>query len=325
MRRELIVFALVGLLTFPCAAGTTPESDRPIRIIVNNWSSQVVMSHILGGIYRKMGYTVEYSTKDIADQWGGLHRGTEHVQVEVWEGTMQEAFHRISAYGKMVDAGTHEALTREEWWYPAYVEEVCPGLPDWRALKRCASLFATDRTAPKGRYLAGPWEKPEKARIRALGLDFVVEEAKNSDELWIELEKAWRRRQPIVLFNWTPNWVEVRYEGGFIEFPPHAPACETDPSWGINKDWTHDCGNPPAGWLKKAAWHRMKEIWPCAWQVLRNMSFTNFMIGSLAALVDREGLNHEEAAHRWLAENTVVWSSWLPGECRSSRQASDRP
>ncbi|MGN7613537.1 ABC transporter substrate-binding protein [Magnetococcales bacterium HHB-1] len=315
MRAIWIIFAMMSSITL-CSAGTVPESNQPIRIIVNNWSSQIVMSRILGNMYKKMGYTVEYPKKDIASQWGGLHRGVEHIQVEVWEGTMQEDFHRISAYGQMVDAGTHDAITREEWWYPSYVEEVCPGLPDWRALKRCAPLFANEKTAPKGRYLAGPWEKPEKARIRALDLNFEVEMAEKSDDLWIELEKAWQQRKPIVLFNWTPNWVEVRYEGKFIEFPPHAPECETDPAWGINKKWTFDCGNPPAGWLKKAAWKGMQKTWPCAWQVLRNMNFSNTMIGTIAALVDKDGLSHEEAAKKWLANNTDVWSSWLPTTCQ---------
>ncbi|MBF0620728.1 MAG: ABC transporter substrate-binding protein [Magnetococcales bacterium] len=315
MNYKILLFLIMAVSPLISIAAPLPESEKPIRIITNNWSSQIVLSYILGGLYQKMGYSVEYVEKEISTQWGGIHRGSEHIQVEVWEGTMQEAFYRISKYGQMVDMGSHDAITREEWWYPSYVEDVCPGLPDWKALKKCAALFATDKTAPKGRYLAGPWEKPEKARIRALELDFEVEVAKTADDLWIELEKAYKHRKPIVLFNWTPNWVDVRYEGKFIEFPVHTAECETNPEWGVNKKWTFDCGNPPSGWLKKAAWVGMKERWPCAWGVLQNMNFTNIMIGTVAAMADKDGMSHQQAAQKWLSENAKVWSSWLPKQC----------
>ena len=67
---------------------------------------------------------------------------------------------------------------KEEWWYPAYMKEVCPGLPNWEALKdeKCAEMFSTAETAPKGRYLGGPvtWGGFDEERIDALGLNFEV-------------------------------------------------------------------------------------------------------------------------------------------------------
>ena len=75
----------------------------------------------------------------------------------------------------------------------------------------------------------------------------------NADEagaLWKAPAAAFERRDPIILFNWTPNWVEAKYEGKFADFPDHDPDRETDPSWGTNPDLTHDCGNPTDGYLK---------------------------------------------------------------------------
>jgi glycine betaine/proline transport system substrate-binding protein len=31
----------------------------------------------------------------------------------------------------------------------------------------------------------------------------------------------------------------------------------------------------------------------------------------MAALVDIDGLSHEEAATKWLADNEATWKSWL--------------
>ncbi len=57
-----------------------------------------------------------------------------------------------------------------------------------------------------------------------------------------------------MIVNWTPNWPEAKFDGKFVDFPDHDPACEGDASWGVNPDLPHDCGNPKAGWLKKGVW-----------------------------------------------------------------------
>ena len=291
------------------------KSKKPIVIAVNDWTSQIVLSHVVKTLYENQGYKVTLKNLKTRRQWGQLPRGWAHVQVEVWQVTMETQFNRLVASGDVLDAGTHAAFTREDWWYPTYMEERCPGLPDWRALKKCSKIFATKRSGGKGRYLGGPWEKPDDARIRALGLDFIIEKAEQVSELWIELDKAYRNKDPIVLFNWTPNWVEAKYDGKFIEFPEFAPECETDPEWGVSKSWLHDCGNPKNGWLKKLAWEGMVKEWPCALKILRNVNFDNKMIAELAAYVDAQQLSYESAASRWIKSYSKIWQSWIPEKC----------
>ncbi|NQV99702.1 MAG: ABC transporter substrate-binding protein [Rhodospirillales bacterium] len=309
----VILSALVGVASI--AAAAVPESSKPVRIILNNWTSQIVLSKALGEIYTQRGYTVEFVTLETKHQWNHLHRGLAHIQVEVWEGTMADDYERVRKFGNIIDAGNHSATTREEWWYPTYVEEVCPGLPDWRALKRCAQLFADDPASKLGRYVAGPWEKPERARVRALDLGFRVDVVEKADDLWVELKKAVASKKPVVLFNWSPNWVEDRFDGKFVEFPDYDARCATDASWGVNKDRTFDCGNPKNGWLKKIAWKGLDDTWPCAAAILRDLDFTNAMISHLAALVDADGLTHDQAAAKWVAENKPLWSKLGQATC----------
>lgn len=319
MRCRLLVLSLlslfVALASFSISATEVPESDKPIKIIVNDWSSQIVLSRATGILFQGMGYNVTYEFKSTSEQWGALKRGIGHVQVEVWEGTMAAAFHRVSDSGGLDDAGTHTATTREDWWYPDYVESFCPGLPDWKALKRCSSLFSVAATHPKGVYYGGPWERPDTARARALGLDFVVEKLNQGEDLAVKLKQAFSEQRPIVLFNWTPNWVETKYPGKFIEFPKHEEECETNIEWGVNKDFLFDCGNPLEGWLKKVAWSGMKAEWPCAYQTLANMNFTNDMVANAAAFVDVKGLSYEEAAQAWIKQYTSEVQHWIPDKC----------
>jgi glycine betaine/proline transport system substrate-binding protein len=289
-------------------------SSSPIRILTNNWTSQIVISHITGQLLNQQGYTVEYVNSGVDEQWAALAHGINHVQMEVWEGTMADKLGQLIATGRVLDMGRHKASTREDWWYPAYVARLCPGLPDWRALQKCSSIFAREGSA-QGIYIAGPWEKPEEARIRALQLNFRVRKVQTGDELWVELEKAVKQQTPIVLFNWSPNWVEARFAGAFVEFPAFAPECESNPAWGINPTFSYDCGNPKGGWLKKTVWSKLPSIWPCAAQTIRNISFDNAQIAALAAWVDVDKLTYAQAAARWIIENKPIWHPWLSETC----------
>ena len=72
--------------------------------------------------------------------------------MEIWETTGKDALEASLATGDTVDLGETGMEAIEEWWYPLYVKEDCPGLPNWEALNDCAELFATAQTSPKGRY-----------------------------------------------------------------------------------------------------------------------------------------------------------------------------
>ncbi|MFT5755803.1 MAG: glycine betaine/proline transport system substrate-binding protein [Alteromonadaceae bacterium] len=319
----LLIFIVFSLLIYNPSHATKAKSEEPIKIILNDWTSQLVLSHITAGIFRDMGYAVVFTQKSTSTQWGSLQRGLDHVQMEVWQGTMEKMYTRMIKRGGIIDAGFHDATTREEWWFPDYVLDVCPGLPDWQALNRCSHLFVTKETSPRGRYLGGPWEKPDGAKIRALELNFKVVIAKNSDALWEELDKAIKNKQPIVLFNWTPNWVEAKYKGQFVEFPDYHPDCETIPEWGENKRFLHDCGNPKNGWLKKIAWHQMPKKWPCAFNTLTQINFSNAMLADLAYEVDVKNFTYQQVAKQWLADNQDKWKSWISSSCQVKNKEMD--
>jgi len=314
MTRRLLFIAMLWLNGSYAVA---VPSIQPIKVIVNDWTSQIVLAHVTGKLFEHAGYRVEYSFSTTNEQWGSLSHGIDHVQIEVWQGTMSEMFERMVEAGRIIDAGTHNATTREDWWYPLYVEQQCPGLPDWRALKKCSAIFS-DENSSTGIYLAGPWEKPEGAKIRALDLGFTIKTVEQADELWVALAEAKLRNKPIVLFNWTPNWVEAIYDGKFVEFPEYHPDCETDPSWGENKHFHYDCGNPKDGWLKKAAWAGMPDRWPCAYEILTNIQFDNKTISAVAAQVDYHKQVHQQVADDWIENNQSIWQAWIPKDCRLS-------
>lgn len=295
--------------TFAIAA----DSTDPIIIPVHNWSSQIVMSHVVGKLLEADGDAVEYVTTDSQAVYESIRMGDVTLEVEVWEGAFGASFRAAQEKGGIEDVATHAAVTREDWWYPMWTKEACPGLPDWKALNECAAVFATPETGDKGRFLGGPvdWLKHDAEKVEALDVNFKVVNAGSAAAIWAELAAAEKDKKPIVVFNWTPNFAEAVWQGEFVNFPEWVEGCDTDPAVGPNPDKTYDCGNPANGYLKIAAWDGMKDKWPKAYATLQKVSFTNAQIAEMAKFVDIDNMEAEEAAQKWLDENEAVWKSWV--------------
>jgi glycine betaine/proline transport system substrate-binding protein len=304
---------LAALTVFAPMAALAEDSTDPIVIPIHNWSSQIVMSNVVGQILEEQGAYVEYVTTDSQAVYESIRLGDVTLEMEVWEGAFGASFRAALEKGGIVDVGDHDAVTREDWWYPMWTKDACPGLPSWEALNDCAELFATVETGDKGRYLDGPvdWLKHGKERVEALDMNFTVINAGSAAALWATIGAAEADKTPIVVFNWTPNFAEAVWPGEFVEFPAWEDGCDKDPAVGPNPDALYDCGNPADGYLKKAAWDGMEAKWPAAYATLEKISFNNPQIAQMAKLVDIEELEPQEAAAEWLEANKDVWQGWI--------------
>lgn len=287
------------------------DDKAPIKIVTNNWTSQVVLSYVVGDVLKSKGLNVEYKPSDTQLQFTAIASGDMDFQVEVWEGSMNDAFQKSLKNGA-VDYGAHNAVTREDWWYPSYMNEMCPGLPDWKALDKCAAKLATAETGTKGRFVGPPadWGKHYTERITALKMNFQEVSVGQAATLWAELQAAYDRKQPVVIFNWTPNFIEAKFKGQFVEFPTYDPKCHTDKSWGTNPDALYDCGAAAKGYLKKVGSKNIASKWPTADTILKKVNFTNDQIAAAAAMVDVDGMKPEDAAKKWAVANQTSIKAW---------------
>src|SRR3972149_3859913 len=152
-----MVFAAGSLpLASPGKAADVPESEDPIKLAINEWTGQHITTHIAGQILERMGYNVEYVTAGYYPQMQALQDNTVTATLEIWLNTIGEHYDKALQSGKVDDLGELGLAPSEGWLYPTYVEGMCPGLPDWRALKDCAELLATAETLPQGRLIHYP-------------------------------------------------------------------------------------------------------------------------------------------------------------------------
>lgn len=309
--RALALGTVAATALSPAVASTVPESEDPIILTIHDWTGQYITTHIMGRVLEEMGYRVEYQQADYIAQFAGLESGDLHVAMEMWETTGKQAMEASLKTGKTVDLGETGMVAIEEWWYPLYMKEKCPGLPDWEALNGCAEAFATPETHPKGRYLGGPvtWAGFDDERVEALGLNYEVVHAGTDAALFAEIKSAYERKAPVLAWVYTPHWAPIKFRGEWVRFPKYSDECYEDPTWGINPDMAYDCGKP-RGWIKKVGWKGGEEKWSCAYQAVRNFRIDNQTMGELIAQVDLEGRDVDEVVESWIKDNEKIWREW---------------
>jgi len=306
--------AAAGLALAPLPASADVESKDPIKLTLHDWTGQLITTRIMGEVLKKAGYNIEYVQADYIAQFAGLQSGDLHVAMEMWETTGKDAMEASLATGKTVDLGETGMDAKEEWWYPLYMKEKCPGLPNWEALKdpKCAEAFSIAETAPKGRYLGGPvtWGGYDDERAEALALPFEVIHAGTDAALFAELESAYQRKAPIMLWVYAPHWAVAKFKGEWVEFPEYTDACYKDPKWGSNPDMAYDCGKP-FGWIKKVGWKGGEAKWPGAYKAVRNFRIENAEMSQLIVEVDLDGKKLEAVVDAWMAANESRWKAWI--------------
>ena len=121
------IIAAVALLVSLASTSIAADSKKPIRIPTHNWSSQVVMAYVIGGIFESMGNNVKYVPADSQAVYESIRIGDVTISHEVWQSAFGKSFDTARDKGGLLDWGDHEARTLEDMGYPNWVADLCPG------------------------------------------------------------------------------------------------------------------------------------------------------------------------------------------------------
>ena len=80
--RAAVVAGCVSLLSVTGIAKAA-DSTSPIVIPIHNWSSQVVMAYVIGGIFESLGNNVEYKPADSQAVYESIRNGDITISHEV--------------------------------------------------------------------------------------------------------------------------------------------------------------------------------------------------------------------------------------------------
>jgi glycine betaine/proline transport system substrate-binding protein len=137
--------------------------------------------------------------------------------------------------------------------------------------------------------------------------------------LFAELESAYQRQAPIMLWVYAPHWAPAKFKGAWVEFPEYTSECYSDPAWGINPSAAYDCGKP-FGEIWKVGWAGLKDKWPGAHAAVTAFTIDNDEMGAMITKVDLDGMSVEDVVSEWMTSNEAVG----PDGSRSEAQAGRR-
>ena len=309
---RLLLAAVFSTLSLAGNAASVPESDDPIKLAINEWTGQHVTTYVAGEILQRMGYTVEYVTAGYYPQFLAMKDGSISATLEIWLSNAGEHFHKGIDDGSIISAGELNLKSEEHWYYPTYVEDLCPGLPDWNALNKCAELFASAETFPKGSFIDYPaeWGTLNVSRIDALKLDYVSVPSGGEGAMVTIMQSAIAKKSPIIMQFWTPHWLHAVEDMKHVVFPAYEEGCEDDPAVGPDPNVTFDCDWPSKP-IVKVTWPGMPDKWPVAYKFLENYKMTNDVQIPLLKAIDVDGNDAQAAATKWVNNNEAVWKPWV--------------
>ena len=307
--KKLVAAGLVaGLLGGGAISAELGDVDDPIRLAINEWTGQHVATHIGGRMLAAAGYKVEYVSAGYMSMFDAMADGDVHAALEIWTSNVSERFAQLETEGKVVDISGLGLDAREGFAYPAHVAEICPGLPDWEALRDCAGQFATAETLPMGRLLDYPadWGTPGADRVAGLELPFKAVPAGSEGALITEIRAAVEKKSPLLVVFWQPHWAVSAFDLKWVALPAGTPECYDDPNWGSNPNATADCDFIPSR-IFKAGWAGLKDKWPAAHEILEGYTLSTEDQQPLMGAIDVDGRPLEEVVDEWMAANEAKW------------------
>ncbi len=302
-----LAIALAFGLSAPASAGTVPESKDPIKLAVNEWTGQHISAHIAGELLKKMGYNVEYVTAGAVPQFAAIAQGNLHAQPEVWTNNVGDIYPKAVASGDIKVLGQLGLEPREGWIYPPYMEEKCPGLPDYKALYDCAQAFATAETFPNGRLITYPadWGTRSKDVVEKIGMPMKPIAGGSEGAMIAELKSAYAAKEPIIMMFWQPHWLFAQLDFNWVKWASAEGDCDEAKQ---TKD--NACGFQQAT-VDKIVWKGFAEKWPAALRFMDAFKLSNEIQNKLILEVDEKGRPLEEVVQEWIDNNEATWKPWI--------------
>lgn len=287
--------------------------SEPIVIAVNPWVGAEANANVAKVLMEQhMGCTVELQEVNESAQFPGMADGTIDATLEVWpSGHFDDRENYIEGAGTVVDGGELGIIGNIGWFMPSYVLDQDPGFATWEGFQENADAFATAETGDKGRFLGADttYSIYDEAIIESLGLDLEVVYSGSEAASLAALDKAVTNQEPILMYWWTPQWANAKYDLVEVGLPAFDEECEQiaadDPkAVGYDCDYAEDV-------LYKAFSAELGTKDPAAFAFLSSFQWSEEDQNGVALEI-QEGTDGEEAAQNWIDANEAVWSAWLP-------------
>jgi glycine betaine/proline transport system substrate-binding protein len=289
----------LGLSTAPAAP--LGETQAPIRIALNEWTGQNITAHVAGQLLEKLGYKVQYVTAGSFPQWIGMQDGSIDMTPELWTNNLGDIYPKMLEAKQVEPVGDLGLNARDGWAYTDATVEICPGLPDWKALleSACASALATAETLPNGRLVDYPadWGTASANEIEDFKLPLTAVPAGSEGALVAELQSAVAAGKPLLMRFWAPHWLLTQVKLNWLDMPP------CDPNDGAR------CVLPSP--VIKVVRAGFGEKWPAAYTFMKTYQLSADDQQQMMMEIDQNKKEIGAVVGAWVESNAARWSPWI--------------
>ncbi len=285
---------------------------REVKLALTDWTGSrinVAIAEIL--IERQLGYPVTLvPVADLESMLSDVADGELDAALELWPASLSPEETELVDGGGVDDLGPLGVDGKVGWYVPRYVIDEHPELRSWVGLANPAGarLFATAETGEKGRLLGidPAYQQFDEDLVDALELDLEVVFAGSEDAVRAELIQATARREPILLYWWSPTAEIAEYDLVNIALPARSSECvEAHQSGELMR-----C-DYPIDELYKIAAPELRIQDPELHGLLSAFSLsTEEQIGMIHA-VEVDGRSIADVASAWVEGNRDRWAAWL--------------
>lgn len=320
VKRGQILFVTLGLATVLVASGcgggdikeegtaAGGEDCGSIDMAINPWVGYEASAHVVGRVAEtKLGCTINYKDLDEQVSWEGFGTGEVDVVIENWghPELQKKYFADQGGDGSGVDAGPNGNEGIIGWYVPPWMVDKYPDILDWENLNKYADLFKTPESGDQGTLFDGDpgFVTNDEALVKNLDLDYKVVFAGSENALIEGFRKAEENETPMLGYFYAPQWFLSEVDLQKIELPKYTDGCDADPE-------EVDC-DYPLYTLDKIVSSDFTKSGSPGYDLVKNFEWTNDDQNAVAKMIAEDGMEPDDAADEWIADNPDKVDAWL--------------
>ncbi len=315
-------FTLTLMLALGLFSGNAYAKDcGEVTITEMDWASASVVTGVAKFIMEQ-GYGCKVTKVPSASAPALVsvaETGKPDILTEIWT-------NGAPSYDKLIEKGTIKPLVEvlsdggiEGWYVPNYLLEKHPELATIQGILDNPKLVDNRfHNCPNG------WVCKNintnigiAAGFKKAGIEDFVHGS--GETLATSIGAAFENKEPWFGYYWEPTAILGKYPMTMVDLGPHDPAghkCNSKP----------ECTEPMVGLYPKSIVTTVvsgpfEKSHPEITAMMKNLTFTNEIMGSLLAWKKNNGASGEETAVRFLEKHSDVWSKWINDSAREKLAA----
>jgi glycine betaine/proline transport system substrate-binding protein len=283
--RTLLLVLVVGTLAAGCSGLGALSGGKQLALGYIDWDENVAVSTLTKVLLEeKLGYKVELQRSDEAvlkQVYKGVAEGELDAFQDVWIPNQKEYLRKVENEVDHLDP-----------WFEGKTEQgiAVPYYMDVRSLSKLdhAGTNMINGIEPG----SAPMPQIEDKVIPGYHLRMKLVESSTSAML-SELDRAYRMREPIVFFGWSPHWMNTRYDIRYLKDPSDLQGRFND-----------------SAEISSIVKENLSEDDPVAYEFIKSISLSKEQINQMEIDINETG-DPEAGVKAWLEDNRSVVQPWI--------------